>query len=168
MRKVIIIIICLLIGFIVYTFIVALYKANYSNTEEVLPSKNINKQEKLEFEKTSIEKNNFDKTNIGSDKTIVETNDITSSNDFDDSSDCRENCQNDLEKKKVEIYLIQNINRLVPKNSYSSTMLNIRNYTVDTNANTGIVIYESGDDRYSKDFLYTQDNFGDITRMVLK
>lgn len=168
MRKVIIIIVCLLIGFLVYTFIVALYKANYNNTQNVLPSKNINKQEKLEFEKTSIEKNNFDKNNINSDKTIVETNNITSSNEFDSSNDCGENCQSDIEKKKVEIYLIQNINRLAPKNSYSSVMLNVRNFTVDINANTGIVIYESGDYKYSKDFLYTQDNFGDITSMVLK
>jgi hypothetical protein len=154
MRKVIIIIVCLVIGFILYTFIVAIYKANF-NVDGALPAKN-----------TSKEKPSFEKTKISTEKLNV-VNGV--SIDTSSTTDCGEACNDTIEKKHVEIYLIQNINKLIPKNSfYNNSSWSVKNYTVDTNANIGIVVFEDSNYTYTKDFHYTQDASGNISNMVLR
>lgn len=153
MKNIIIIIVCLVIGFALYTFIVAIYKANF-NVDGALPSKNLSK-----------EKSTFEKTKISTEKsTIVNDVEINTS----DNTDCGDACNNSLEKKYVEVYLIQNINKLVPKNSFSNSFWSVSNYTVDTNANIGIVVYSDGNNKYSKDFIYTEYNDGSVASMILK
>lgn len=160
MKKVIIIIICIVLGFILYTFIVAIYKANF-NVDGALPSKNLSKK-----------KSNFEKTRVTTDNLIIENGvsiDTSIDTETNNTTDCGDSCNDSLEKKRVEIYLIQNTGKLFPKKSiYDSSYWSLRNYTVDTNANSGIAVYEDGNYSYTKDFYYTEDSNGNITNMIFR
>lgn len=160
MKKVIIIIICIVLGFILYTFIVAIYKANF-NVDGALPSKNLSKK-----------KSNFEKTRVTTDNLTIEngiTIDTSINTDTTNTTDCGDSCNDSLEKKRVEIYLIQNTSKLFPKKSvYDNSFWSLRSYTVDTRANSGIAIYNDGNYTYTKDFNYTLDVNGNISNMIFR
>ncbi|MDQ3244876.1 MAG: hypothetical protein M3P22_00815 [bacterium] len=158
MKKILVIIFAIILGFLLYTFVVALYRANFS-ADGALPSKNtsnsLNSQDKVIFETTKVSTNELkpERTSIVSGFTYDETPNTNNSN----TQNCDFNCQKLDTRSKIWNY-IENKN----------PTFFVYDLVVDINAHTGIVIYKQNDRQYRKDFFYTEDYNGNITSLILR